>query len=105
MKPLVILTLFSVAFCQDLNEKYINEKYDYKNYIVIFENFNSKDEQSIATWKVADDSISTHGNWFTQLAKLKSEGWEVSRAMPGKWKGTKEVTIVYHLEKLQKEKK
>ena len=102
---LLILILFSVAFSQELNVKYKNEKYDYKNYVVTFENYGSKDEQSIATWKVEDDSISTHRNWFTQLAKLKSEGWEVSRAMPGKWKGTKEVTIVYHLEKLRVDKK
>ena len=104
-KMLLILILFSVAFSQGLSEQYKNEKYDYKNYVVTFENFNSKDEQSIATWKVEDDTTSTKGHWFSHLVKLKAEGWEVSRAMPGKWKGTEEVTMVYYLEKLQKEEK
>ena len=104
-KSFLILAIFSVTFSQELSEKYKNEKYDYKNYVVTFENFNSKDKQSIATWKVEDDTTSTKGNWFSHLVKLKAEGWEVSRAMPGKWKGTEEVTMVYYLEKLQKEKK
>ena len=104
VNKILLLTLFSVAVSQELNEKDINEKYDYKNYVVTFENYGSKDEQSIATWKVEDDTTSTKGHWFSHLAKLKAEGWEVSRAMPGKWKGTEEVTMVYYLEKLQKEK-
>ena len=105
MNKLLILVLFSVTFSQELNVKYINEKYVYKNYVVTFENYGSKDEQSIATWKVEDDTTLTKGHWFSHLVKLKAEGWEVSRAMPGKWKGTEEVTMVYYLEKLQKEEK
>jgi len=103
-KIILIIAIFSVAFSQELSEKYKNEKYDYKNYVVTFENYANKEKQNIATWKVENDTASTKGNWFSHLVKLKVEGWEVSRAMPGKWKGTKEVTMVYYLEKLQKEK-
>ena len=35
----IILTLFSVSFSQNFSEEYKNKNYDYKNYVVTFENF------------------------------------------------------------------
>ena len=104
-KKLFLLALFSVVFIQELSEKYKNEKYDYKNYVVTFENLNTEHDKSTAIWKVEGDTISTKGNWFSHLVKLKSEGWEVSRAMPGEWKGIEKVTMIYYLEKLKSEEK
>ena len=101
MKYLLILALFSTVYSQGLNEKYNNEKYEYMNYVVTFENYGEKEKQNIATWKVENDTLTTKGNWFEHLVKLKTKGWEVSRAMPGKWKGSKEITMVYYLEKLK----
>ena len=101
MKQLVILAMFSAVYSQGLNEKYNNQQYEYKNYVVIFENYGDKEKQNIATWKVENDTLTTKGNWFEHLVKLKTKGWEVSRAMPGKWKGSKEITMVYYLEKMK----
>ena len=104
MKYLLILALFSIVYSQGLNEKYNNQEYEYKNFVVTFENYGEKEKQNIATWKVENDTLTTKGDWIKYLDKLNKEGWEVSRAMPGKWKSAKEVTMVYYLEKIKKKK-
>ncbi len=101
VNKILFLALFSVAFNEAFIEKYDNQQYEYKNYVVTFENYGDKETQNIATWKFEDDTLITNGNWFEYLVKLKTKGWKVSRAMPGKWKGSKEITMVYYLEKLK----
>ena len=96
----IYITLISVIFSQNFIREYYNQEYEYKNYIVTFQNFGDTDKnQGIAIWSLENDTLTTAGNWFEHLVELKTKGWQVSRAMPSNWTGTKEVTMVYYLEK------
>ena len=108
-KFLLFLALFSFSFSQELKVegnlnvtgavKFSDGAYEYKNYAVTFENLNNRGFESLAKWKVVGDSISTEGNWKTKMDELKSEGWEVSRAVPEEWGSIKNFTIIYELQK------
>ena len=75
--------------------------YEYKNYAVTFNNLHNQESEILVKWKIVGDSTSLEGNWKAKMEELKSEGWEVSRAVPGKWDSIKDFTLIYELKKLK----